>query len=62
MQVARELADAQSLEVFKVRLEWALNNLVCLTGFLPMAEELELDDLSGLFQPELFYDFIFFKL
>ena len=41
----REVVDAPSLEVFKARLDGALSNLVEWKVFLPMAGELELDDL-----------------
>lgn len=48
----RESVDVPSLEVFKVLLEWAWNNLVyCWNESLLMAVELELGDFLGPFQP-----------
>lgn len=43
-----------SLEVFRIRLDGALNNLV---EKCPSAQELELDYLLGPFQPRPFHDF-----
>ncbi|KAK4805314.1 hypothetical protein QYF61_018061 [Mycteria americana] len=44
-RLPREVADAPSLEVFKVRLDGALSNLVWWKVSLPTAGGLELDDL-----------------
>ena len=52
----REAVDAPTLEAFKARLDGALSNLVQRELFLPVAGELELDDLKGPFQPKPFYD------
>ena len=41
----REAVDATSLEVFQVRLDAALSNLVYWKASLPVAGGLELDDL-----------------
>jgi len=46
-----------SLETFKARLGGALSNLVSWVVLLPIAGELKLDDLKGLFQLKPFYDF-----
>ena len=46
---------APSLEVFKARLDGALNNLVWWKVSSPMAGGLERDDPSGPFQPKPFY-------
>ena len=45
---------APSVEVFKARLDGALNSLVWWKVSLPMAGGLEPDDLQGPFQPKLF--------
>ena len=47
--------DAPLLKVFKARLDGALSNLVEWKVSLPMAGELELDDLYGPLQTKLFY-------
>ena len=44
-RLPREVVDAPSLEVFKVRLDEALSNLIEWKVSLPMAGGLELDDL-----------------
>ena len=44
-RLSREVVDAPSLEMFKVRLDGALSNLVWWKVSLPMAGELERDDL-----------------
>jgi len=55
-RLPREAVAAPSLAVFKARLDGALSNLVWWKMSLLMAEGLEPDDLSGPFQPKLFYD------
>lgn len=43
-------------EVFKVRLHWALSNLVLVEGVPAHGRGLEPDELKSLFQPRPFYD------
>lgn len=54
----REVVDVPSLEMFKTTLDESLSNLIWWVASLPMVGGLELDDLSGSFQPKLFYDMI----
>ena len=51
-----EVVNALSLETFKVRLNGTSSNLVQTEVSLPIAGELELDELKGPFQPKPFYD------
>jgi len=44
-RLPREVTDALSLEVFKVKLNEALSNLILWKMFLPMARGLKLEDL-----------------
>jgi len=44
-RLRRDVVDAPSLEVFKVRLDGTLSSLIWWLATLPMAEELELYDL-----------------
>jgi len=44
-RLPREVVDAPSLQVFKARLDGALSNVVLWKESLPMAGDLELDDL-----------------
>jgi len=46
--------DDAFLEVFEVRLDGALSNLIWWKVSLPMAEGLEIDDLYSPFQPKPF--------
>ena len=55
-RLPREAVDVPSLEVFKARLDGALNNLLWWKVLLPMARGLETDDLLGSFQLKPFYD------
>jgi len=48
--------DGPFLDVFKARLDVALSNLVWWKLSLPMAGGMELDILSGIFQPKPVYD------
>jgi len=54
-RLPREVVDAPSLEVFKVRLDRALSNLVCWKVSLPRAGGLELDNLLRSFQRKPVY-------
>ncbi|RMC14799.1 hypothetical protein DUI87_06975 [Hirundo rustica rustica] len=56
----KEMVAIPSLEVFQAKLDGALSNLVKWKFSLPMAEELELNDLYDCFQPKLFYDSMFY--
>jgi len=58
-RLPREAVDPPSLAVFKARLDGALSNLVWWKMFLLTAGGLDLDDLSGPFQPLPLYDSIF---
>jgi len=57
-RLPREAVAAPSLEVFKARLDGALNSLGWWKMSLPMAGGLETGDLQGPFQPKPFYDSI----
>ena len=62
-RLLREVVDASSLEVFKARLDGAQGSLGSYSMWrltaLPAAEELELHEPSGSFQPKPFYDYSF---
>ena len=53
-----EAVDASSLAAFKARLDGAVSNPIEWEVSLPIARELEPDDLKGPFQPNPFYDSI----
>ena len=61
-RLPREVVDAPSLEVFKVKLDGALSNLVQYQIWrlvaLPVSGGLEFDDPWSPFQPKPFYDFL----
>jgi len=50
-----EAVDASSLAAFKARLDGAVSNPIEWEVSLPIARELEPDDLKGPFQPKPFY-------
>jgi len=53
----REVVAAPSLETFKVRLNRALRNLICLETSLLLLEGLNWMTFKGHFQLKLLYDF-----
>jgi len=55
-RLPREVADAPSLETFKVRLDGALNNLTQLKMSLLIAGALDWMIFKGPFQHKPFYD------
>ena len=55
-RLPREVVDAPSPKLFKARLDGALGNFVWREVSLPIAVELELDDLKCPFQPKPFCD------
>ncbi|RMC17200.1 hypothetical protein DUI87_05777 [Hirundo rustica rustica] len=55
-RLPREIVDVPFLEVFQTKLDESLKNLLLSKLSLPMAEGLELDELSGPFQPKPFCD------
>jgi len=55
-RLLREVVDAPSLEVFKVRLDRALIKLIQWKMFLPMAGRLDQMNFKGPFQPKPFYN------
>ncbi|KAJ7401134.1 hypothetical protein BTVI_98738 [Pitangus sulphuratus] len=52
----REVVDAPSLEVFKVRLDMTLSNLIQVSLSLPKADGLDKMTFKGLLQTKPFYD------
>jgi len=55
-RLSREVVDAPSLEMFKARLDRALNNLIRLKMSLLSAGGLDTVAFKSPFQPKLFYD------
>ena len=53
-RLPRQVVNAPSLKAFKARLCGVLSSLVWWEVSLPIAGELELHDLEGLFQPKQF--------
>ena len=60
-RLPREVGDAPSLATLKVRLDKALSSLIWLKMSLLIAGELDQMTFKGPFQPELFYDSIYFS-